>query len=189
MKLWPLLALLVIAGCRSRPAPASLNEMEAVEKAEAAAQAAFAKLSGELARAMGEGGPPAAIQICSTRAAALADEIGREHGVSLKRVSDRPRNPAQMATTVDKRVMETFQESILQGSTPAPQVVRDADGSAEVRLPIMITSELCLSCHGGEPQVLPETRTTLAELYPQDKATGYALNELRGIWKVTVPAP
>jgi len=43
----------------------------------------------------------------------------------------------------------------------------------------------CLKCHGNiETDINVSTRNKLTELYPNDLATGYKLNEFRGLWKV-----
>lgn len=48
-----------------------------------------------------------------------------------------------------------------------------------------MTNGMCLQCHGTIGQeVSSETFTKIKELYPKDRATGYGLNELRGIWVV-----
>jgi hypothetical protein len=43
----------------------------------------------------------------------------------------------------------------------------------------------CLACHGT--QLDAAVRQKLAELYPEDRATGFAPGELRGMFWVTVP--
>ena len=54
----------------------------------------FAALIGELSEALADGGPPAAIEICATRAPAIAAEVAAEHGVRIGRTSWKLRNPA-----------------------------------------------------------------------------------------------
>jgi hypothetical protein len=34
-------------------------------------------------------------------------------------------------------------------------------------------------------QIAPGTMNVIRELYPNDLATGYALNDFRGVWKIT----
>jgi len=44
---------------------------------------------------------------------------------------------------------------------------------------------MCMQCHGkANEEILPETLTKLTKFYPADKAQGYDINELRGIWVV-----
>jgi hypothetical protein len=42
------------------------------------------------------------------------------------------------------------------------------------------TQELCLACHGTAAHLDKEAVVRLKELYPDDKATGYALGQVRG---------
>jgi hypothetical protein len=42
------------------------------------------------------------------------------------------------------------------------------------------TNALCLSCHGAAEQMTPGIRAKLQALYPDDKATGYAVGQIRG---------
>ena len=50
--------------------------------------------------------------------------------------------------------------------------------------PLMIDG-VCLTCHGGS--VTGDVAAVLRELYPEDRATGYALGEFRGIAWAEVP--
>ena len=41
----------------------------------------------------------------------------------------------------------------------------------------------CLACHGAPEQIPAEVAAILAERYPDDQATGYAVGDLRGaLW-------
>ena len=47
---------------------------------------------------------------------------------------------------------------------------------------------LCLKCHGQpEREIAPSTMEVLRRLYPEDRATGFRLGELRGMWRVDLP--
>lgn len=155
-------------------------ESELVAEAKTVAQAAFERLSGELGKAMAEGGPTHAIPFCSTEAGSLTAEVAEAHGVELVRLSDRPRNPAQRATGEDLAALEAMR------GERKPSVAWEADGTAVVRLPIVLNNPICLNCHGGE-EVAEETRKVLAELYPADEATGYTMDDLRGLWRIELP--
>jgi hypothetical protein len=67
-----------------------------------------------------------------------------------------------------------------QGERPAAGVVgfaRVEDGRARVLRPIAIEGP-CLSCHGDA--ITPAVSALLAEHYPNDRAVGYQLGDLRG---------
>ncbi|MEX2580796.1 MAG: DUF3365 domain-containing protein [Verrucomicrobiales bacterium] len=178
--------LLALCGCEPEGGSAGMNDAGATERARAAAKAAFERLSGELGKAMGDGGPVGAIEVCSEMAGPLTAEVAAEHGVSLTRLSDRARNPGQQAEGADLEALNSFREAMAAGEEASPRVSRDDEGTAVVHLPIVLNNALCLQCHGGE-EVAAATRSKLNELYPGDKATGYALGDLRGVWRVEVP--
>ncbi len=176
------LGLVALTGCspeREREVERR-SEAEVVAEAKTVAQAAFERLSGELGRAMAEGGPTHAIPFCSTEAGSLTAGVAEEHGVGLMRLSDRPRNPDQRATGEDLAALETMREE------RKPEVAWEEDGTAVVRLPIVINNPICLNCHGGD-EVAGETHRVLSELYPEDEATGYSMEDLRGIWRIELP--
>ena len=44
---------------------------------------------------------------------------------------------------------------------------------------------MCLQCHGSKGiDIAPETLKVIEEKYPNDQATGYTENQLRGIWVI-----
>ena len=172
---------LVACGPKETPPPVTRSDDEILQIAKSAAQAAFERLSGELGAAIAEGGPTHAIPICSEKAGELTGEVAAAKGVTMVRLSDKPRNPGQRATGDDLAALEAMREK------PAPQLVRRDDGSAVVRLPIVLGNPLCLKCHGGADDIDAGTLSVLNERYPADEATGYRLDELRGIWRIEVP--
>jgi hypothetical protein len=103
------------------------------------------------------------------------------------RLSDRPRNPAHAASGKDLDAMQSFRAALKTAGGPKPVTHEEADGSVTVRLPITISQPLCLQCHGSENDISAETKAALLKIYPQDKATGYQLDDLRGIWRIRVP--
>ena len=45
---------------------------------------------------------------------------------------------------------------------------------------------MCLQCHGtAKTQVKQNTLDELTKLYPEDKALGYDINQVRGIWNIS----
>jgi hypothetical protein len=146
---------------------------------------AFAALSGRLTEVMEAEGPAAAIKVCSEEALPLVREVSERHGVEIRRVSDRPRNPANRADAADLAAMEIFRTG-----HASPQVeTRTEDDVVIVRMPIRIPAPLCLQCHGDPAREVAEsTLAALRERYPEDAATGYREGDLRGLWRVEIPA-
>ena len=149
---------------------------------------AFAKLSGALAEAIGKSGPASALSVCSERAPQIAKEVASTHGVTLRRASAKPRNPKNAADDTEKAMLEIFAAALLKKEAPMPQTIKNGDGSTSFIAPIMLGNPLCLQCHGTTNQdIAPETLAAIQKLYPDDKATGYQLGDLRGLWRITFP--
>lgn len=188
MKASLLLIPLLFSACGKPTEARKATPEETKEIARAAAQEAFQSLSAELAKAMTDGGTVSAIPVCSTNAASIIQQVAEKRKLEMIRLSDKPRNAAHEAKGADFEAIETFRKTLQNGGVMKPQMESLADGSTLVRAPIVISAPLCLQCHGGEKDIAPETRKAILGIYPADKATGYQLNDLRGIWKIKVPA-
>ena len=44
---------------------------------------------------------------------------------------------------------------------------------------------LCLSCHGSE--LAPDIATQITDLYPEDRAVGFEVGDLRGVFWLEFP--
>lgn len=188
----------ILISCAAMLALAACNKDDAEEVATAAAPEvppevlakqwtgeAFAALSGRLMEAINSEGHVAAIHVCSMEAKDLLDGVAGSHDAVIRRVTDRPRNPENRADARDLEVMAMMQAMITAGEPPTPVV----DGRT-VRLPIRIAAPLCLTCHGNpETDIAPETLAAIRTRYPADRAKGYRLDELRGLWRVEIPDP
>ncbi len=150
---------------------------------------AFAKLSGALTDAIAKGGPTNALAVCSEKAPQIAAEVGKAHGVVLRRATTKPRNPKNAADEVEAAALEEFAAAMAKGGAVKPKLVPADDASTSFFAPIVLSNPLCLQCHGTSGQeIAPDTLTAIQKHYPQDKATGYKLGDLRGLWRVTFPA-
>lgn len=188
MKARLLLIPLLFSACGKPTEVRKATPEETTEIARAAAQEAFQSLSAELIKAMADGGPVSAIPVCSDKAGSIIQQVAAKRTLEMIRLSDKPRNAAQQAKGTDFEAIESFRNTLKNGGVMKPQLESLADGSALVRAPIVISAPLCLQCHGSESDIAPETRKAILGIYPADKATGYKLNDLRGIWKIKVPA-
>ena len=148
------------------------------ERALSARDALFQRLSSELMTAMSQGGPSAAIDVCSQTAPKIAEEVGREHGLSIGRTSFKLRNPQNQPPTwavqlVEQRVQE-------------PRFVKLDNQQTGAFLPIHLKAQ-CLVCHGPEEQIAEDVLQQLARRYPNDQATGFRDGDLRGWFWIEVP--
>ena len=115
MRFLPVVLIVLALGCRQRTPVAHVPREEAVRQAREAAQDAFNLLSGELAKAIADGGPVAAIPVCSGKAKPLVADVSAARKVGMVRLSDRPRNPKQAAEGADLAAIASFRETIKRG--------------------------------------------------------------------------
>jgi len=144
-------------------------------------------------RAMANGGPTNAIAFCSTRALEVTQTVGGSNRVELRRVSHAPRNPANAANELERRLIAHFQAE-LQAMThpppwvPAPVLRTNATGGIVFYAPIVLSNPLCLQCHGiPGREIAPATQAAIAGRYPADRATGFRVGDVRGLWRVDFP--
>ncbi|WP_340154471.1 DUF3365 domain-containing protein [uncultured Winogradskyella sp.] len=125
-----------------------------------------------------------ALAFCNEQAYPLTDSMSVVHHAKIKRVSDKPRNPKNIANLEELKYIEDFKKTIVNNEEPKP-LVKEFDKNVKVYYPIT-TNTMCLQCHGKPNETLNElTLTKIRSLYPMDQAIGYDVNEVRGIWSIT----
>lgn len=158
-----------------------------VAAAKTAIQELASALQAELKSAIQDGGPVSAIEVCNTRAMPITQRVSDEQGLNVKRVSLKNRNPANAPNAWETAVLEDFERQKAEGKDVGSLVWSDTvavDGGQEFRFMKAIpTGDVCLLCHGA--QLAPGVSQALAELYPADRATGFAMGDIRGAFVVT----
>lgn len=125
-----------------------------------------------------------ALEFCNIRAYPLTDSMAVVHNASIKRVSDKPRNPKNRANAEELEYINTFKMLVAEEKEINP-IVKETEKDVHVYYPI-VTNSMCLQCHGKpETNIKPEVLKTLTLLYPEDQAKGYSENQVRGIWNVS----
>jgi hypothetical protein len=150
----------------------------------------FSALKGELVGALEAGGPVEAIAVCNERAPALADEAAAASGWQVARTSLRLRNPDNAPDAWESAVLRNFDARAAAGEELAKiefSAVVDQQGQRSYRYmkAIPTAEKPCLACHGKA--IAPNVAARLAELYPDDQATGYAAGEIRGAFTLSKP--
>ena len=144
-------------------------------------------LKSELKAAMHSGGALEAITICNTQALVIGEEVSLANSVNLSRVSARNRNPDNVPNEWQAAVLADFEARKQAGESAGELTwhqVAETDNGREFRyMKAIPTGGLCLQCHGTA--VAPPVAEKLAELYPDDKATGFSEGDLRGAFVVT----
>lgn len=197
--------VLLLAACSQPAAPTTAVQVSAqsdlsvadgrivpLEKAKAAASEFSNTLKQRLMADLQANGPAHSIGFCRDEAPKIARSIEQKHGVRLGRVpaNGKLRNPSNAPSGWQQDVVDDFQSKFAQGQAanalvsvqraglPPGVALRFAKGIA--------VQPACLTCHGSE--VAAPVRDAIHRHYPDDKATGLRVGDLRGALWVEVPA-
>lgn len=125
-----------------------------------------------------------ALSFCNVQAMPLTDSMATKHNASIKRVSDNFRNPANEANKEELEYISLFKQIVGNGEEPEPLVVEENE-KVNFYYPI-VTNDMCLKCHGTPgKEIQAETYKEIKALYSKDKAIGYEVNEVRGMWSIS----
>lgn len=181
-----ILMLTIFSNCTSGE-NGSISEEEKAEylgQGKEITAATFAALSNRLTQANQERGPSGAVEYCQMQALPVTDSLSKAFHATIKRTSDKLRNPANKPSTWESEVINGYRKIIESGGEPLARVSK-VDGQVVFTAPIRVLPQ-CLVCHGQpERDIATETLETLAQRYPEDLAKGYKAGELRGIWSVS----
>jgi hypothetical protein len=150
----------------------------------------FTTLKGELQGAISSGGAVSAIQVCKDRAPAIAQTLSEKSGWEVGRTSLRLRNPALTAPDAwEKQVLQSFEERKAGGedikAMAFAEVVESDDQKRYRFMKAILTGELCLLCHGEA--INSDIAEAIDEAYPEDRARGFALGDIRGAFTLSKP--
>ena len=180
------LLVFLMLSCKNKPHSSGVTEIQEPNYRELGmtyAQGTQKVLGKNLLGTIQNKGVAAAVTFCNERAYPLTDSMATQYKAKIKRVSDKPRNPKNMANTVELAYINVFKEKVAKGDSIEP-MIKEEEGKWNFYYPI-ITNNLCLNCHGmPEKAIAPDVMAQLYQLYPQDKATGYDVDEVRGLWSI-----
>lgn len=130
-------------------------------------------------KAIQKGGTDYAIEFCNTRAMPLTDSIADHLKVYIQRLSDRNRNPAN---AIQSQRDSLAWQKIKSEKTDFTE--QDKNGNLYYYKPILIATSTCIKCHGGKSDISESTQKIIVQKYPSDKAVGYQMGDVRGMWKI-----
>jgi len=170
-----------------------VSDVQIVEKALAMgneiSNEAQEQLMSTLRKAIEDKGIAGAIEFCNAEALPIVKSVGEEYGVEVRRVSNRYRNPSDQPREDEEAILGAYEYNQEIGESSEPNIQKLLNG--EVLLytrAITIPGQFCLNCH-GEPNadIGAEVMDKINKLYPEDKATGHEVGDLRGMWSVMIP--
>lgn len=152
--------------------------------ARAVATAVPPKLLQVLTDAIAKSSAADAVTVCQDTAPKMAKAASEQSGWQVRRVSLRNRNPKAVPDAWERETLEDFDGRAAAGEATASlerATVQTFDGKPLQRyMRALPTQGLCLSCHGPADQLAPGVAERLKALYPDDRAVGYSLGQIRG---------
>lgn len=171
------------------PASADNDIKQRAQKSKAVVKEFMTQLKGELQAAMKAGGPVNAIDVCNKKAPVIAKSLSDKYGWKVARTSLKTRNASNAPDSWETKVLNKFEERKAKGEAVKPMVhfeVVSGDGKKAFRFMKAIpTAEVCLKCHGSN--IAPGIKAKLEKTYPDDRATGFKLGDIRGAFTITQP--
>ena len=145
------------------------------------------RLQGALKGAIEAQGFAHAIGVCKIEAPEIARSLGAESGWRVARTALRLRNPNNAPTPEERAVLADFLARAEAGEDLAKmdnEAVTQEAGRRRYRyMKAIPLGEICTNCHGTE--IDPDLAAAIRAKYPQDRATGFKIGELRGAFTLS----
>lgn len=143
------------------------------------------KLMAVLQQELAKSGAEGAIPVCKDMAPVMAAEVSQQTGWKIKRASLKTRNEARGTPDAwEKAALEDFEKRAAAGESPATLEKGEQVGNEYRYVKAVPMQAQCLACHGTADQISPAVKAVLDRHYPNDRATGYALGQIRGVISV-----
>ena len=149
------------------------------------------ELQSELKAAIQSGGFEEAVNVCNLRAAPITEITANatDRRVDIKRTTNKYRNPMNAPDKFEKEALSYFEGLEAEGKAfPQYYIQKIEAGNSTVfnYYKPMKAGNNCLICHGDPKKIKPDILSSISELYPEDKATGYKENDFRGLIRITI---
>lgn len=184
------LSILVPLVIMSSTVYAESTKEQATEKAKEMAGELGGALKGTLLSTIKEQGFAAAISVCREIGPTKAKEVSDKYKASIRRVTLKTRNSANAPDEYETAVLKNMEQDQAAGKLkPAYlEVMTAANGKKNLRfMKPVLTENTCLNCHGTPDKLNPDALKEIKRLYPDDKAVGYGLDQVRGAVSIIYP--
>ncbi len=149
------------------------------------------KVRGLLLKEIEKGRLAGAVRVCSEMAQGITREFNTRSGHTVRRVSLRYRNPWNLPDEYERRKLEEL-DLLNKKKEMKNEYVEVIDEGGQKYLRYMrplVALPLCINCHGPKENISAEVKTILSEKYPEDRASGFLVGDLRGAVSVKILLP
>ena len=149
------------------------------------------KVRGLLLQEIEKGGFVSAVRVCSELAQQITLQFNARSGHTIRRVSLRYRNPQNIPDEYERQKLEAFDLLNRQKKLEKEyfEIVKTQQGEYLHYMRPLVAIPLCITCHGPKENIPTEVQTILAEKYPNDRATGFLVGDIRGAISVKIALP
>ncbi len=181
IKLFAALSLLLLAYVQSVQAD---NDNEQLKQEAISIVKKFGgTLKPQLGKALKTKGPAHAVKVCSVQAPEIADQLRKETGWDIKRVSLKARNNSTaIPNDWEEKILKQFDLRQSKGESAEKMAYSEVVDGEFRFMKAQGTEALCLTCHGEN--ISPDIEAALKEKYPHDKALGYSAGQIRGAFSL-----
>jgi hypothetical protein len=165
-----------------------------LEKGKEIAQKTQTILLQNVAQALQKSGTAGAVAFCNLAALPLTDSLAQnlqasDYQFEIRRISLKNRQVRNRVSDPETISLLHFWEKAVQEKKSLSDTIFILDNEKVRYLkPILIGMETCLKCHGKKEEIDSATWQVLQNRYPEDKAFGYQMGDLRGAWEITFSA-
>lgn len=163
---------------------AMADDVSVLDDARKVASSVPPKLLQVLSEEIAKGGVASAVGVCNEKAPQMAKAASEQSGWTLRRVSLRNRNPKAVPDAWERAALEEFDRRAAAGEAPAmleKSALVEESGRKEFRyMKALPVQQVCLACHGAADAMPADAAARIRALYPDDKAVGYSLGQIRG---------
>jgi len=181
-------SFVVMTGSIAQQPTKDLQQGEALSEARQVSSELAEKVRGLLLQEIGRGGFASAVKVCSEMAQQMTLAFNARTGHTVRRVSLKYRNRQNVPDEYERRKLEELEllNRKKEMRNEYYEVVED-QGKRYLRyLKPLLVLPLCINCHGPKENISTDVRSILVERYPEDRATGFLVGDLRGAISVTI---
>lgn len=166
-------------------AQAALSEQD-LQQARTLVKAFGSDLKSALKPAMKSGGPVNAINVCNLQAGPIAKAVSAQSDWKVSRTSLKVRNVNNAPDAWELKTLEQFEQRKAAGedvkTLEHSEIITKKGESVYRYMKAIPTGGLCLKCHGSN--LNDAVSGKLKTLYPDDKAIGFKLGDIRGAFSL-----
>jgi len=167
----------------------AVDTEQLTQKSRVAVKALGGELKSILQASMKASGPIDSISVCNIEAPKISNKISAAKELFVARTSLKYRNQENKPDEWEKSVLEQFEQRKVKGEdvkTMEFSELTEHEGKKVFRyMKAIPTAEVCLKCHGSN--VAQPITSKINSLYPDDKATGFKMGDIRGAFSVIQP--